>query len=92
MEIVDLEIDPHIEDKIEIKHGVSFREVQEVCFSGRVHLRRGRLGLYKLFGRAHSGRFLFVVLADQGGDVWKVATARSMDDTERRLYLRQFGG
>jgi hypothetical protein len=42
-----LEIDDHILDKIEARHSVSFQEVEEAAYSGRRHVRRGRLGLYR---------------------------------------------
>ena len=86
-----LEIDDHILDKIGIKHGVEFFEVEEACYSDFRHIRRGREGLYQLFGQTDDGRYLFVVLADRGGGVWKVATAREMTERERRLY-RQVRG
>jgi hypothetical protein len=41
-----LEIDDHILDKIETRHGVAFVEVEEACLSWRRHVRRGREGLY----------------------------------------------
>ena len=40
-----LEIDDWILDKIEAKHGVTFGEVEEICYSSH-HARRGREGLY----------------------------------------------
>jgi hypothetical protein len=86
-----IEIDDSILDKIEARHHVSLDEVEEACYKPNAHVRRGREGLYQLFSRTDAGRFLFVVLADLGGGVWKVATAREMTDRERRLY-RQYGG
>ncbi|MGE0540084.1 MAG: BrnT family toxin [Dehalococcoidia bacterium] len=86
-----LEIDDHILDKIESKHGVEFFEVEEACYSDERHIRRGREGLYQLFGQTDDGRYLFVVLADRGSGVWKVATARAMTERERRLYWQVRG-
>jgi hypothetical protein len=43
-----IEIDDHILDKIESKHGVSFEEAEEACISDGKHIRRGREGLYKV--------------------------------------------
>jgi uncharacterized DUF497 family protein len=82
-----LEIDPHIEDKIESKHGVTFEEVEEVCYSAH-QIRRGREGLYKVFGQTDAGRHLLVVLVNLGGGVWRVATARDMTSGEQRLFRR----
>jgi hypothetical protein len=87
LSIEALEIDDHILDKIEGKHGVTLAEVEEICFADP-HVRRGRAGLYRLFGQTDGGRYLLVVLANHGGGVWKVATARDMTPDERRLYQR----
>ncbi len=92
MRVEALEIDDHILDKIEVRHGVHLHEVEEACYSERRHVRRGRQGLYKLFSQTESGRYLLVVLTDLGGGVWRVATAREMTGKERRLYRRETGG
>ncbi|MBI4494990.1 MAG: BrnT family toxin [Chloroflexi bacterium] len=70
---------------------MAFGEVQEACASERRHVRRGREGLYQVFSQTEAGRYLLVVLANTGGGVWKVATAREMTQQERRLYRRQAG-
>jgi len=90
--IESLEIDDHILEKIESKHCISFAEVEEACLSDRRHVRRGREGLYKVFSQAAAGRYLLVVLVDLGGVNWRVATAREMTDSEKRLYARATGG
>lgn len=91
LRIEALEIDDHILEKIEAKHHISFSEVEEACLSERRHVRKGREGLYKLFGQTASGRYVLVVLANLGGGDWKVVTAREMTDSERRLYIRVSG-
>ena len=90
--IESLEIDDHILEKIESKHGASFEEAEEACLSDRHHVRRSKEGLYKLFGQTEAGRYILVVLVNLGGGRWKVATARDMTETERRLYRRTTGG
>lgn len=92
LRIESLEIDDHILDKIESKHGVSFQEVEEACLSDGRHVRRGREGLYKLFSQTENGRYILVVLVNLGRGTWKVATARDMTDGERRLYIKAMGG
>ena len=87
-----LEIDDHILEKIERNHDVTFEEVEEVCLSEQRHVRRGREGLYKVFGQTVAGRYILAVLANKGGGDWKVATARPMTDTEKRLYKKVLGG
>jgi len=90
--IESLEVDDHILDKIETKHGITFEEVEEACLSDRRHIRRSREGLYKLFSQTTAGRYVLVVLVYLGSNNWKVVTAREMTDTERRLYGKATGG
>ena len=42
MLIESLEIDDHILDKIESRHGVTFDEAEDACFSEARHVRRSR--------------------------------------------------
>ena len=92
LRIEALEIDDHILDKIESKHGLSFAEVEEACLSETCHVRRSREGLYKLFGQTAAGRYILVVLVNLGRGIWKIVTAREMTDSERRLYSKSLGG
>ena len=92
LRIESLEIDDHILEKIESRHHISITEVEEACLSDRRHVRRGREGLYKLFGQTEAGRYVLVVLVNLGGGGWKIVTAREMTETERRLYVRATGG
>jgi len=91
LRIEALEIDDRVLDKIESRHGVPFHELEEACYSPHRHVRRGREGLYKVFSQTEAGRYLLVVLADLGGGVWRVVTARKMTDQERHLYRRTRG-
>lgn len=92
LRIEALEIDDHILDKIESRHGVSFTEVEEACLSETSHVRRSREGLYKLFGQTAAGRYILVVLVNLGRGIWKVVTAREMTDGEKRQYTKAMGG
>ena len=92
LRIESLEIDDHILEKIESNHNVRFEEVEDVCLSEQRHVRRGREGLYKVFGKTVAGRYVLVVLVHKGGGDWKVATARPMTITEKRLYKKVSGG
>jgi len=91
LRIESLEIDDRILDKIEKSHGVKLEEAEEVCLSEQRHVRRGKEGFYKVFGRTVAGRYILVVLVHKGGGDWKVATARQMTDSEKRLYRREIG-
>ena len=92
LRIESLEIDDHVLDKIESKHGVTFEEVEEACLSEKRHIRRSREGLYKLFSQTAAGRYVLVVLVNLGRGDWKIVTAREMTDSERRLYNKATGG
>jgi hypothetical protein len=92
LRIESLEIDDHILDKIESKHGITFQEVEEACLSEKRHVRRSREGLYKLFSQTVAGRYILVVLVNLGRGSWKIVTAREMTDRERRLYNKAIGG
>ena len=92
LRIESLEIDDLILEKIELKHHISFTEVEEACLSDERHIRRGREGLYKVFSQTAAGRYVLVVLVNLGGGNWKIVTAREMTDSERRLYIRATGG
>ncbi len=86
--IESITIDDHILEKIESKHGVSFEEIEETCLSEERYVRRGREGLFELFGQAEEGRYLAVLPANLGDGLWRVVTAREMTDKEKRLYVR----
>ena len=75
LRIDSLEIDDHILEKIESKHGISFNETEEAYLSDRRHIRRGREGLYKVFSQTAAGRYVLVVLVNLGGGNWKIVTA-----------------
>ena len=92
LRIESLEIDDHVLNKIESKHGIAFEEVEEACLSEKRHIRRSREGLYKLFSQTAAGRYVLVVLVNLGRGDWKIVTAREMTDSERRLYNKATGG
>lgn len=89
--IESLEIDDHILEKIETRHGITIEEVEEACLSDKRHVRRGKGGLYKLFSQTAVGRYVLVVLVNLGRGNWKIVTAREMTDSERRLYIKASG-
>ena len=86
-----MEIDDHILDKIEPRHGVTFDEAEEACLSEARHVRRSREGLYKIFSQTANGRYLLVVLVNPESNRWKIVTAREMTDSERKLYKQVRG-
>jgi len=89
MRLHALDVSERTLEKIERKHGIVFDEVEEVCLSRRVAVRRGREGLHRVFGRTNEGRYLLVVLKYNRPGAWIVVTARDMLAAERRLYGRK---
>ena len=74
------------------RHGVRVEEVEEVCFNEEETplIRSGRENLHYVFGKAYSGRFLFVVVRFiRPGEV-RVITARNMNEWEK-TYFRTRG-
>lgn len=78
------------------RHGISPDEVEEAVYGDSVGLllRVGRAErepdqvLYNYHGRTAAGRYLFVVLIHEGGDLAMPVTAREMTRSEKRRYLR----
>ena len=90
MKITEFDWLEHVLDKMETKHGVLSNEVEEAA---RIvpHVRRGRHGLYLLYGVTEAGRYLFVVFNDLGRGVVRPITARDMNKDEQRLYRGAVG-
>lgn len=49
LRIESLQVDDHILEKIERRHGISFEEAEEGSLSKQRHSRRGKEGLYQVF-------------------------------------------
>ncbi len=81
-------------DKIEVKHGVSTDEVEEVLFS-KPHVRRAQKGrvkgedLYAAYGQTDSGRYLIVFFIRKEEAAALPISARDMTDSEEKYYDRQ---
>jgi uncharacterized DUF497 family protein len=85
-------ITPQVEEHIWTKHQVTPEEVEEVYFADPGPLPQcGRDRSYVIFGRTEAGRYLLVVLYPRGRGIFSLATARDMDQTERRYYRRHRG-
>ena len=80
-------------DKLEVKHGVSTDEAEEVLF-GKPHVRRVQRGrvkgedLYSAYGQTDGGRYLIVFFIRKGTAALPIS-ARDMTDSEERYYDRQ---
>jgi len=88
--IREIRISRFVEEHIWTKHRVAPEEVEEVCFSEPL-VRRGRNHSYAVYGRSEAGRYLIVFLYPAGGGVFRLATARDMEQVERQSYQRSKG-
>ncbi|MDP2937514.1 MAG: BrnT family toxin [Dehalococcoidia bacterium] len=88
--IGEIRISPFVEEHIWTKHHVTPEEVEEVCFSDPL-VRRGRSHSYAVYGRTEAGRHLIVFLYPAGGGVFRLATARDMEQAEQHRYQRSKG-
>lgn len=74
-------------DKLWQKHRLSPEEVEEAIFDDRPICHKGPSGSYCVYGKAVSGRYIFIVVRKKNGGVkYKVITARDMQDNEKRYY------
>lgn len=78
------------EEHIWVKHQVTPKEAEEVCFVDPLALR-GRDGSYAIYEQTKAGRYLVVFLYPRGPGVFVLASASNLDDRERRRYLRSKG-
>jgi hypothetical protein len=78
-----LEISEEQEDHIWVKHRVTTDEVDEVCQAARLVLG-GRDGSYAIYGQTAAGRYLALFIYPRGSGVFSLATARDVNQSERR--------
>ena len=89
--IQEIYVSAFVEMHIWTKHHVTPEEVEEVCFSDPLVIR-GRNSSYAIYSQTDVGRYLIVFLYPQGQGVFRLASAREMEDRERRRYQRNKGG
>ena len=84
------------EDIIEhiIRHNVTPEEVEEVCFGRSIIFKskqatKGINPTYYALGQTDTGRYLFVVFIYFKRGRAMVITARDMDQSERKYYIRR---
>jgi uncharacterized DUF497 family protein len=88
MRIDFLHCDEEVELHIWSRHRVVPEDAREACYFG-AFVRKGRSeGVYLVFGRSETGRYLTVIVRYRGRGVASVITARDMDAAERRHYER----
>ncbi|MCX6348314.1 MAG: BrnT family toxin [Candidatus Aureabacteria bacterium] len=73
---------------LELKHGITPREAEEV-FARKPLFKATKGGHYAAFGPTASGRLLVVVFAFTSDSHARVITSWDMDKSERRYYSKQ---
>ena len=69
------------------RHNVTVDEVEQVVFTSKIRLRKGRGGdIYYIFGSTETGRYLFIVLLEIAKHPARVITARDMSRKEKKWY------
>jgi uncharacterized DUF497 family protein len=92
MHIVEVYASDWVLEKLASKHNVDIEEVEELLVGGDRRIFRAREGSYLALGRTAAGRYLAVFFftdSVSGGVGARIATARDMDDAERRRYDRK---
>jgi len=74
---------------IQVKHQVTPKEVEEVCFGHPVILRGKGKQVYQVMGQTQAGRYLFIIVRFLGQSRVRLITARNMDYAERKWYSRR---
>jgi uncharacterized DUF497 family protein len=87
MRITRLEWDDYRVEHIAL-HDVEPYEVWEVCQDPLHATHREGRNRYRLYGQTEGGRYLFVVLEQIAGSVYRPVTARDMTAGEKRNYRR----
>lgn len=92
MEIVRIDWDEHHLRKNVDKHGIGFREREQVFFNYPLVLKGGEGGRQEemrhyALGRSNASKLLFVVYALRKGLVRPISF-RPMSKKERRIYLK----
>ena len=91
MIIRDFEWDEVNVSHIELRHGITPEEVEEV-FAQRYVLLKAKYGRYNALGRTLSGRYLSVIFEYKRGGIVRVITARDMTRKEIRYFRRRLEG
>ena len=79
----------HIVDKIIERHGVSPEEVEEVIFEDEPETVRHGQERFLIRGQTAAGRYLFIVLEQEGKGIYVPITARDMSEREKQAFKKR---
>jgi len=87
LRIEALWVDDEVLDKIEVKHGLRFSDVEEALVSSKercFHKVGG--GQIRALLKTSGGQYVVVFLTPLGGGDWKLNSAREMTPREKRIF------
>ncbi|MDI6794884.1 MAG: BrnT family toxin [bacterium] len=93
-QLVPFPASPAIVDKLKVKHGVEWKEIEEVFrnyprfFLSTIADQYGE-SRYDALGRTEAGRYLTVFFVPVAPNRAKIISARNMKSKERRRYRRK---
>ena len=79
----------HILEKIIERHGVSREEVEEVIFEDEPEVVRHGRNRYLIQGQTVAGRYLFIVLEQEGKGIYVPITARDMTERDKKAFKKR---
>ena len=85
MKITGLEWDDINLEHIIGEHGISPKEVEDICF-GPHYTFTAKYKRKAVYGQAESGRYLLVILERLYANIYRPLTARNMTQSERGKY------
>lgn len=90
MRIADFEWDEGNALHLELGHGITTEEAEEI-FLGQPLFRRTRKGHYAVFGSTGAGRYLTIIFAVKAHGLVRIITGWDMQPAEIRYYKKQRG-
>lgn len=91
-EPVDFEWDQYNQAKIQLKHGITAKEAEQVLLNSPIIdfdiLHSSSEQRFKILGANNAGEVLFIALTIRGSKV-RVISARKANKKERELYAKQ---
>jgi uncharacterized DUF497 family protein len=90
MKISDLEWDDKNLEHIIGRHGISPKEVEDVCF-GPHYACSAKYRRKAIYGQSSSGKYIMVILEQLYVSVFRPITARGMKNSEKRKYQTIIG-
>ena len=87
LRIEALWVDDEVLDKIEVKHGLQFMDIEEaLVYSKERYFHKVGGGQIRVLFKTSSGRYVVAFLFPLEKGDWKINSAREMTTKEKRLF------